>query len=134
MQQPSKPVDTESSERVSLRVLRSFEPFFDQEAVDTVQALVTSFEGTNRDRIERIRLAVAEADLLSTVREAHSLAGSTLGANRLQALAREIESLAKAGQLDGYGGLLDAMSVEFEHACAVFRGFCADFRDRVDSA
>ena len=68
-----------------------------------VAELIDTFGEDARELIGTLRRALAETDVDTFRRAAHSLksTGETVGATGLAALARELESMARAGRLDG---------------------------------
>ena len=62
--------------------------------------------------------ALVETDLDAFRRAAHSLKSNseTLGATGLAALARELETMARAGSLHGAGERLEPLGAEYETA------------------
>ncbi|HTI56858.1 MAG TPA: Hpt domain-containing protein, partial [Verrucomicrobiae bacterium] len=65
-----------------------------------------------------LRRALAAADRDAFRRAAHSLKSTaeSLGATGLAALARELESAARAGSLDGAAARLDRLTEHYERA------------------
>ncbi len=65
--------------------------------------------------IEDMRQAVERGTLDDLRRSAHTLKGnsSQVGATRLSGLCFELEQAAKAGRLDGAGGMIERIQAEF---------------------
>ena len=71
--------------------------------------------------IEQMRLGLAAGDVETVRRAAHSLKSNSasFGANRLANAARELEMIAKGGNLDGAGIRLEVVEAEFIRALPV---------------
>jgi HPt (histidine-containing phosphotransfer) domain-containing protein len=65
--------------------------------------------------IEQMRTGIAAGDIAGVRRAAHSLKSNSasFGANRLAAVSRELEMIAKEGTLDGTGPILAAIEGEY---------------------
>jgi CheY-like chemotaxis protein len=83
-----------------------------------VAELIDTFVEDGRQLVATLRRALAETDVDAFRRAAHSLKsnGETLGATGLAALARELESLARAGNLHGVGERLEPLGAAYETA------------------
>ena len=70
----------------------------------------------SRDIIETARLMVKEKNADELRRAAHTLKsnGSTLGAEGFSELCRELEQLAKRGELDGASQLVDRIGQDYD--------------------
>ena len=81
-----------------------------------VAELIDTFVEDARELIATLRRALAPADLDAFRRAAHSLKsnGETLGAMRLAALARELETMARAERLDGAGIRVERLVEEYD--------------------
>jgi HPt (histidine-containing phosphotransfer) domain-containing protein len=81
-----------------------------------VAELIDTFGEDAQQLIATLRHALAEGDVDAFRRAAHSLKsnGETLGATRLAALARDLESTARAGRLDGAGPRVEHVGDEYE--------------------
>jgi PAS domain S-box-containing protein len=90
----SQPIDRAVFERLTATMGGEF-----------VAELIDTFVEDGRDLIAALRRALAATDLDTFRRAAHSLKsnGETLGAIGLASLARELETMARAGSLDGAG-------------------------------
>jgi signal transduction histidine kinase/DNA-binding response OmpR family regulator len=82
-----------------------------------LRAVVESFLGAARGRLQRIDACLAECDFAALAREAHDLKGvsGNFGARRLQWLAERLERAAK----DGDTAQADAVSAEIRHASTI---------------
>jgi HPt (histidine-containing phosphotransfer) domain-containing protein len=76
-----------------------------------VTELIATFGEDARELIGTLRRALAETDVDTFRRAAHSLKSTseTVGATGLAGLARELESMARAGRLDGADGRLEQL-------------------------
>ena len=83
-----------------------------------VAELIDTFVEDGRQLIVTLRRSLADSDLDAFRRAAHSLKsnGETLGAGAVASLARELESLARGGSLDGAGGRLGPLAGRYEAA------------------
>jgi HPt (histidine-containing phosphotransfer) domain-containing protein len=81
-----------------------------------VAELIDTFAEDARELIATLGRALAETDIDAFRRAAHSLKsnGETLGAMRLAAVARELETMARAGRLDGAGHRVEQLVEEYE--------------------
>jgi len=81
-----------------------------------VTELIATFGEDARELIGTLRRALAETDIDAFRRAAHSLksTGETVGATGLAGLARELESMARAGRLDGASGRLEQLVGMYE--------------------
>jgi signal transduction histidine kinase/CheY-like chemotaxis protein len=102
-------------------------PAIDSSAVERLAAdmgsafvgeLIDTFVADGADLVAALRRALAAADLDAFRRAAHSLKsnGETLGATALASLARELETMARAGRLDGAAERLDPLAARYEAA------------------
>ena len=83
-----------------------------------VGELIDTFVADGRELLAALRRALAETDVDAFRRAAHSLKsnGESLGAAGLAALARELETMARAGSLSGVGDRLSPLSRAYERA------------------
>jgi signal transduction histidine kinase/DNA-binding response OmpR family regulator len=83
-----------------------------------VAELIDTFVADGRELLAALRRSLAEAHLDAFRRAAHSLKsnGETLGAAGLARLARELESLARSGTLEGAAARLEPLAREYESA------------------
>ncbi len=81
-----------------------------------VVELIETFDEDARELIGTLRRALAETDIDAFRRAAHSLksTGETVGATGLAGLARELESMARAGRLDGADARLERLAEAYE--------------------
>ena len=81
-----------------------------------VAELTDTFIADGRQLLATLQTALAEARVDAFRRAAHSLKsnGESLGTTRVAALARELESLARAGSLEGAGDRLPSLTREYE--------------------
>ena len=86
------PIDRSTFERLTATMGGAF-----------VAELIDTFREDARELIATLRQALAKADLDAFRRAAHSLKSTSesLGASGLAALARELETQARAGSLEG---------------------------------
>ncbi len=107
---PEELIDSEAWENVKMMV----EPAFLVELIDVYLTDSVAL-------IQQMRAAVAGSDAEGLRRAAHSLKSnsSTLGANHLAGLAREVEMSAKAGQFEGVAGKIDGINSEFTRLAPV---------------
>jgi CheY-like chemotaxis protein len=87
-----------------------------------VAELIDTFVEDGRELIATLRRALAATDLDTFRRVAHSLKsnGETLGATRLAALARELETMVRAGRLDGAETRITRIVEEYEVVSSAF--------------
>ena len=85
--------------------------------------LIDTFDADAADLLATLRRAHAAADVDAFRRAAHSLKSTseTLGAARLGALARELETMARAGSLDGAARRVEQLAAEYETAARALR-------------
>ena len=78
--------------------------------------LIDTFGEDARELIAALRRALAAADLDGFRRAAHSLKSTseTLGAAGLAAMARELETQARAGNVEGAGDRIERLAAEYE--------------------
>jgi HPt (histidine-containing phosphotransfer) domain-containing protein len=81
-----------------------------------VGELIDTFGQDAVELIATLRRTLATADVDGFRRAAHSLKSTSqsLGANGLAARARELESAARAGSLDGAGARVQALAEHYE--------------------
>ena len=81
-----------------------------------VAELIDTFGEDARELIASLRTALAAADIDGFRRAAHSLKSTseTLGAAGLAAMARELESMARARNVDGAGDRIEPLVREYE--------------------
>ncbi len=82
--------------------------------------LLTMFQADSAGLLQDMRQAVEQKAADRLRRAAHSLKANSasLGATALAALCREVESLAKIGQVDAAAAKLDRLTAEYEKAVA----------------
>jgi CheY-like chemotaxis protein len=102
---PASPVERTAFERLTATMGRDF-----------VAELIDTFVEDGRELLATLRRALAEQDLDAFRRAAHSLKSNseTLGAAGLAALARELETMARAGSLDGAEARLEPLASAYE--------------------
>jgi HPt (histidine-containing phosphotransfer) domain-containing protein len=83
-----------------------------------VAELIDTFVEDGRQLIAALRKSHADSDLDAFRRAAHSLKSNseTLGAKTVAARARELETMARGGSLDGTGERLDPLAALHEGA------------------
>ncbi|HYB41440.1 MAG TPA: response regulator, partial [Candidatus Methylomirabilis sp.] len=83
---------------------------------DFVVELIDTFGQDARELIAALRAALGGSDVDAFRRAAHSLKSTceTLGATRLAAIARDLEGLARSGDLDGVGDRIERLAAEHE--------------------
>jgi HPt (histidine-containing phosphotransfer) domain-containing protein len=83
-----------------------------------VVELIDTFREDAREQIATLRRALAATDLETFRRAAHSLKSTSesLGASGLADLARELESQARAGSLEGAGARVERLAGAYETA------------------
>jgi HPt (histidine-containing phosphotransfer) domain-containing protein len=81
-----------------------------------VVELIDTFIDDGREQVGALRQALTANDVDTFRRAAHSLKSTseTLGAAGLAVLARELETLARGGSLDGADGRLGALAERYE--------------------
>src|SRR5262249_8334720 len=81
-----------------------------------IAELIDTFREDARELVATLRRPLASADLGGFRRAAHSLKSTseTLGATRLAAMAKELETLARAGTIDGTGERIERLGAEYE--------------------
>jgi HPt (histidine-containing phosphotransfer) domain-containing protein len=74
-------------------------------------------------RLAELRRALETSDLDAFTRQAHTLKSSSaeVGAAGLSAMAKEMESLGRAGRLEGMAKKLSEMEEAYEHVQAALR-------------
>ena len=90
---------------------------------ELVVRVIDAFLGDARARFSRGETGAASGDLPAVAEAAHSLVSSTgqLGANRLSAICREIEALARAGDGAGVRARVPEWRERFDAAEAALR-------------
>src|SRR5690606_39821155 len=85
--------------------------------------LLETFLQDSSAKLQGLREALAAEDADGLRRNAHSLKGSSsnLGALQLADLSREVEQLAREGQIDGIGELLAQLDTEYQAVAAVMQ-------------
>jgi len=75
------------------------------------------------ERLDQVKEGVAEGLPDKAETGAHTLKSSAgnVGAQKLQYLAQDVETLAEAGDMDGVGALLPALEGEFHAACQALK-------------
>jgi CheY-like chemotaxis protein len=86
-----------------------------------IAELIDTFGEDARELIATLRRSLTVADLDGFRRAAHSLKSTseTLGATRLATMAKELETLARAGKIDGTGGGIERLAAEYEIVAAL---------------
>jgi HPt (histidine-containing phosphotransfer) domain-containing protein len=81
-----------------------------------VGELINTFLGDAAELVAALRRGQAGPDVDAFRRAAHSLRSNseTLGALGLAALARELETMARAGRVDGVGHRLEQLAAEYD--------------------
>jgi signal transduction histidine kinase/DNA-binding response OmpR family regulator len=81
-----------------------------------VAELIDTFVDDGREQLAALHIALTANDVDTFRRAAHSLKSTseTLGAAGLASLARELETLARGGRLDGADGRLGALAEQYE--------------------
>ena len=93
--------------------------------------LIDTFGEDARELIATLRRGLAKGDLDAFRRAAHSLKSTseTLGASRLAAMAKELETMARAGAIEGTGDRIERLAAEYhaaaEHLAEIRRGLPA---------
>ena len=74
-------------------------------------------------RMDRLRIACAVGNIKEVYRTAHSLKGSAgnIGAQRLMGVCRQLDEMARAGDLTEVAPLLAALGLEYESVAAEIR-------------
>ena len=105
-------VDTEAIDRTTLETLREFQ---DTGEPDIVAELIEIFLQDTPPRLAAIREALHRADAGEIASAAHALKGSSanLGALQMSALCLKIETLGRAGTVEGADSLLADLEAEF---------------------
>lgn len=82
---------------------------------DKFNQLITVYIQDSTDRFDRLKSAWESQDLLIIKDEAHGIKGSSrnIGANSLADICAEIETLARAGQSDGFEQKISAAEQVF---------------------
>ena len=86
-----------------------------------IAELIDTFDEDARELITTLRRALTIPDLDGYRRAAHSLKSTseTLGATRLAAMAKELETLARGGTIDGTGERIERLAAEYEIVTAL---------------
>ena len=105
--EPGDAVDTAAVERLAAAMGGAF-----------VGELIDAFVMDGRQLLAQLSQSLGVKDLETFRRAAHSLKSNseTLGATRLSALARELETMARGGSLDGAGSRLAPLAAAHEAA------------------
>jgi HPt (histidine-containing phosphotransfer) domain-containing protein len=85
--------------------------------------MVELFLTHSQDRLDQIGEGVSAGDAVRAETGAHTLKSSAgnVGAQRLQALARDAEALAEAGSMKDLEALLPSLQEEFDAACGALK-------------
>ncbi len=83
-----------------------------------IAELIDTFGEDARELIAALRRGLADGDVDVFRRAAHSLKSTseTLGATRLAAMAKELEAMARAGNIDGTQDRIDRLAAEYDVA------------------
>jgi CheY-like chemotaxis protein/HPt (histidine-containing phosphotransfer) domain-containing protein len=124
---PPAPVDVaaESEAPIDLRVLDQLRALNPARGAQLVARVVSTFLDTVPAQLDRLQKAAAERDADALRELAHSLKSTAahLGAQRLSALAREIEQHGRDGFAEPCVALVDAALGEFERVRAELAPF-----------
>jgi histidine phosphotransfer protein HptB len=93
-----------------------------------VAELIDTFGEDARELLATLRRTLAATDRDAFRRAAHSLKSTaeSLGATGLAALARELETAARAGSLDGAASRLDRLTEHYERAASALEDLRRD--------
>ena len=117
----------ESGGAIDLRVLADLRAVNPARGEQVVARVVATFLATVSPQLDRLQKAAAERDADALRDIAHSLKSSAahLGAQRLSALAREIEQHGRDGFAEPALPLVEAARCEFERVQAALAPFCS---------
>ena len=92
---------------------------------DLLQELVHTFQEDLSERVSSLTAAIRRGDDQETFQAAHSLRGplGILGAEKALALAGELETLGRAGQLGGAATIGEAFEREMTRVAAFLSSF-----------
>jgi HPt (histidine-containing phosphotransfer) domain-containing protein len=95
--------------------LAEFGELMGEEGGQMVAGLVALYLKDSPLLIQDMRQAIEVGNLDGLHRAAHTLKGNSnqVGASRLSGLCFELEQAAKAGSLDGAGGMVERIQAEF---------------------
>ena len=87
--------------------------------------VIESFHKDGARLIAQARQSLSAGDATTLMRSGHTMKSSsaTLGAHQLSVLARELETRAREGQMEGNAQLIDQIEVEFTRACQYLEGW-----------
>jgi HPt (histidine-containing phosphotransfer) domain-containing protein len=90
---------------------------------ERIRHLVRTYIADARDRVTRVSTAVAAADAAEMRSVAHSLVGSSanLGARRVAEVSREIEIVARTGDLEAGPALVERLESALADAIVALR-------------
>ena len=113
---------------LDLRVLDQLRALHPARGEQIVARVVRTFLDAVPPQLERLQKAAAEREAAALRDVAHALKSSAahLGAQRLSALAREIESLGRGGAAEACEPLVDAALREYERVRAALTPFAGD--------
>jgi HPt (histidine-containing phosphotransfer) domain-containing protein len=100
--------------------LARFDRTPERDAIETNSKLAELFVRDAGKCLEELRDAIQRTDLPTIARLAHAIKGSAanLGAQRLAQLCADIETRAKAAELEACSACLDGLQREFARTCA----------------
>ncbi|MCP4643177.1 MAG: Hpt domain-containing protein [bacterium] len=85
--------------------------------------LIEAYTADTSDRVRQLREALSAGDAPRVRDLAHTVKGSSgnIGALGMQAIALELEDLAKAGVLDGAPAILERLQAEYVLVCGALQ-------------
>ncbi|MGI8547865.1 MAG: response regulator [Gemmatimonadaceae bacterium] len=115
---PSTPASDQSS--VDLDVLDNLASMTETGDIFVARLIVT-FATDASSRIELLRTALAEGDLVAVERTGHALKGASgnMGAIRMAALGAELQQVGHAGNIDTASVLVEQLDAEFQRTRAI---------------
>ena len=110
------PATAPSQPSVDPAALQALAELEQNESSDLLEELVDAYLSSSTQLSAQLRDSIAAGDAKSMSVAAHTLKSSSaqIGAMRLSALSKQIESLGRAGSIDGARDLLGELSTELE--------------------
>ncbi|HLM62582.1 MAG TPA: Hpt domain-containing protein, partial [Pyrinomonadaceae bacterium] len=118
---------------IDLSVLESFREFQQPGETDLVTELINLFISDGKERLSILKQALAERDIKTIKREAHSLIGGAgnIGARQMARLSKELEQ--KADQITEAEPLIRELENEFKQAVNCLEVIIKDNKGRKES-
>ena len=105
---------------IDMRAIETIRGLQDPDEPDLLGRIIESYLGETSARVEALGRAVLAKETRPVFEIAHAIksGSANLGANRLSALAKELEALARGGGLDGAENLASRLAAEYVEVAA----------------